>query len=280
MIRKRARFYHARDGRWARGVRLAWGMIASGAIALMCAGTASASCGLNDIYDTPLPVTAVSPADGSSVWQSASTPVSFSLVSPVPHMNGLASWSLRVTTRNVLGGTGILSDLYSVDEGALVESTTNFGVYRGASLTGRPFWTNTPGMYYWQIYGEPTYFDPETGQIVCTGYASPVYTLTVTAPPPPPVTTPPPSAPSAPRLPWMTVSTGRTYTYNTVSGVLPRVFHHRYGYKASCTRRSAARISCNVRFSSGPNDYWGTVTSSYRFGSDNSLEWVATYTMH
>jgi secreted trypsin-like serine protease len=100
------------------------------------------------------------------------------------------------------------------------------------------------------------------------------------SPPAPPVTTPAPSAPPTPQLPRMTISTGRTYTYNTVAGVLPRVFHHRYRYQTSCTRRSAVRISCNVWFSSGPNDYWGTVTPSYLFGSNNSLEWTATYTMH
>jgi secreted trypsin-like serine protease len=101
------------------------------------------------------------------------------------------------------------------------------------------------------------------------------------SPPPPPVTpTPPPASPSPPRLPRMTFSTGRTYTYNTVAGALPRVFHHRYGYKTSCTRRSAVRIGCNLWFSSGPNDYWGTVTVHYLFGSNNSLEWTDTYTMH
>lgn len=126
-----------------------------------------------------------------------------------------------------------------------------------------------------------------SGQVIVTdgagNQAAQAFTASVVAaasPTAPPVTTSPPSAPSTPQLPWMTVSTGRTYTYNTVAGVLPRVFHHRYGYKASCTRRSAVRISCNARFSSGPTDYWGTVTSSYLFGSDNSLEWVATYSMH
>jgi secreted trypsin-like serine protease len=104
---------------------------------------------------------------------------------------------------------------------------------------------------------------------------------TTTPPPPAPTTTTPPSsAPATPQLPWMTFSDARTYTYNTLSDVLPRVFHHRYGYKASCTRRSAVRVSCNFGFRSAPNDYWGTVTSSYLFGANDSLEWVATYTIH
>ena len=47
----------------------------------------------------------------------------------------------------------------------------------------------------------------------------------------------------------------------------------------SCTRKSAVRISCNFSFWSGPNDYWGTVTVHYLFGSNNSLEWTDRYTM-
>jgi hypothetical protein len=187
---------------------------------------------------------------------------------------------VRVTSQNTLGQNGTLSDLNTVDEFVLGESITDPGNYRGVSNKGSILWNNHPGTYYWQIFGTAGYYGTPTPSDVCHAYASPVFTITVTAPAPPPVATPPPSAPSTPQLPWMTVSNGRTYTYNTVAGVLPRVFHHRYGYKASCTRRSAVRISCNVRFSSSPNDYWGTVTSSYLFGSDNSLESASTYTMH
>jgi hypothetical protein len=78
----------------------------------------------------------------------------------------------------------------------------------------------------------------------------------------------------------MTISTGRSYARQTVAGVFPHAFHHRYSYQTSCTRRSSVRISCNVWFSSGPTDYWGTVTVHYLFGSNNSLEWTDTYTIH
>jgi secreted trypsin-like serine protease len=108
------------------------------------------------------------------------------------------------------------------------------------------------------------------------------------APPPPPppsptappVTTSPPSAPSTPRLPRMTVSTGRSYARQTVAGVLTHAFKHQHNYNTSCTRKSAIQISCQFGFWSGQNDYWGTVTVHYLFGSNDSLEWTATYTMH
>jgi hypothetical protein len=259
-------------------------MTAAVAIALVCAGTASANC-LDGVYNETLPITASSPADGASIAPAGSLPVSFALVSPAP----LPGLTVRVTSQNPLGQNGTLSDLgHTVDSFALGDSTTDPGNYRGVSNKGPSWWTNYPGTYYWQMFGQETHFDPATHSIVCHAYASPVYTLTIAAPPPPavtsppapPVTTPPSSAPPKPQLPWMTVSTARTYTYNTISGVLPRPFHHRYEYKASCTRRSAVRISCNFGFRSTPNDYFGTVTSSYLFGSDNSLEWVATYTIH
>jgi secreted trypsin-like serine protease len=121
-----------------------------------------------------------------------------------------------------------------------------------------------------------------------SGWATSWINAAAPAPPPPPapaptappVTTPPPSAPSTPQLPRMTTSTGRSYARQTVAGVFPRAFHHRYSYQTSCMRRSSVRIGCDVWFSSGPNDYWGTVTVHYLFGSNNSLEWTDTYTIH
>jgi hypothetical protein len=248
-------------------------MIASGAIALMSAGTASAGCG--GVYDEALPITASSPADGAFIAPSASLPVKFMLATPVQH---LQLW-VRVTSQNTLGQNGTLSDLHGIDDFfALGESMTDPGNYSGASNKAPSWWTNVPGTYYWQMFAmgyDATYTS-------CHAYASPVYTLTVGAPPPPPATTPPPSAPSTPQLPFMTGSTGRAYAYETVSGV----FHHRHGYRASCTPRSDVRISCNVRFSSGPTDYWGTVTVYYLFGAgrtvpwDPTVQWNNTYMIH
>jgi hypothetical protein len=78
----------------------------------------------------------------------------------------------------------------------------------------------------------------------------------------------------------MTISDGRSYARLTVAGVLPRAFQHHHAYDTSCTRKSAIRIRCDVGFWSDPNDYWGTVTVYYVFGTNNSVEWTDTYTMH
>jgi secreted trypsin-like serine protease len=102
----------------------------------------------------------------------------------------------------------------------------------------------------------------------------------VTTTPPPVTTTPPPSSPSQPQLPRMTLSDGRSYVRQTVAGVLPLAFKHQHAYGTSCTRKSAVRISCNFGFWSGPNDYWGTVTVYYLFGSNHAVQWTDTYTIH
>jgi hypothetical protein len=78
----------------------------------------------------------------------------------------------------------------------------------------------------------------------------------------------------------MTVSEGRSYVRQTVAGLLPRAFKHQHAYEKSCWRKSATRISCNVTFWSGPNDYWGTVTVHYLFGTNNSVQWTDIHTMH
>jgi hypothetical protein len=155
------------------------------------------------------------------------------------------------------------------------DTATGVASYRWSFGDGAIDTTVNP--YDWHTYlGDGSY----RGSVVVTdgagNQATQTFSIDIPPGPPPPTTAPPPSAPSTPPLPWMTISTGRTYTYNTVSGVLPRVFHHRHGYKASCTQRSAVRVSCNVRFSSGPNDYWGTVTVYYLFGAGRTVQWDRT----
>jgi hypothetical protein len=78
----------------------------------------------------------------------------------------------------------------------------------------------------------------------------------------------------------MTLSDGRSYVRETVAGVLHSAFRHEHAYRTSCTRKSLVRISCDVGFWSGPNDYWGTVTVYYVVGTNSSVEWTNTYRMH
>ena len=156
----------------------------------MFPAAANADC-LNGVYDTPLPVSSSTPATGATVAPSPTMAVSFTLASPAPPANGLDVLSVRVATQNTLGQNGTLSDLNQVDDFALPESSTNFGVYHGVSNTGPTLWINTPGTYYWQAFGSFSYFDPGAGKVVCTAYASQVYTIRVQPPSGPPTPTEP-----------------------------------------------------------------------------------------
>jgi hypothetical protein len=155
--------------------------ITIGTVLALCSA-AGATC-LDGVYDQPLPVSSTTPADGASVTASPSA-VQWFLASPV---HG-ATLSVVVATQNVLGNDGVLSSLNMVDDFALAESNT-YGDYVGVSNAGASLWVNTPGRYYWQAFGQQSYFDPNLGYIVCNAYASPVYTVNVAPPGPPPITT-------------------------------------------------------------------------------------------
>ena len=48
-------------------------------------------------------------------------------------------------------------------------------------------------------------------------------------------------------------------------------------YRTSCSRVSGIKISCQVNFSSGLNDYYGSVTIHYLFGPKAQVEWTDNY---
>jgi hypothetical protein len=85
---------------------------------LSASARAEADCA-NQIYDTPSPVSSVSPADGGSLSQAPSR-APFTLISS---LHGVSLF-VRVSTQNVMGNTGVLSDLYQVDFFGLSESST------------------------------------------------------------------------------------------------------------------------------------------------------------
>jgi hypothetical protein len=66
----------------------------------------------------------------------------------------------------------------------------------------------------------------------------------------------------------------------TVAGALGRRARPEHGYKATCSRNSATRISCAVSFWNGPNDYYGSVTVYYVSAAFNQVRWTDTYTLH
>jgi hypothetical protein len=220
---------------------------------LVICSPAAANC-LNAVYDESLPVTSSSPADGASVTPSPSSAVPFEVVS----VHGAAGFLVRVTTQNVLGDDGTLSDLNMADEFALAESTTNFGVYQGVSLTGPTHWTNVPGRYYWQIFGYDSYFDPSTGTIVCHAYKSAVYTINVVAPSggsgsPPPIT-----LSDAKRYATIMV---RQRTHRTASGTI------------SCSRVNSFTLHCNLAWTAGGYSYRASGRFWNYIASDGNAYW-------
>jgi hypothetical protein len=238
-------------------------MIASGAIALLCAGTASANC-LDGVYNETLPITALSPADGASMAPAGSLPVSFALASPV-QASGL---SVRVTSQSTLGQNGTLSDLNTLDEFALADSITDPGNYRGVSNKGSILWNNHPGTYYWQIFGTAGNYGTPTPSDVCHAYASPVFTITVTAPPPPPVTTPSPrSVPTPSRL---TFNDARSYA---VTMIRQRTRHNISRGTITCTGVNDWTRHCNLAWASGGYSYHASGRFWNYVGSDGKAYW-------
>jgi hypothetical protein len=108
---------------------------------------------------------------------------------------------------------------------------------------------------------------------------TPTTPTTPTSPAPP--STPPVSSPapalSKPQLPSMALARGRSHVRDTLAGAFGTTFKRGHAYRASCSRKSSLRISCDVTFSSGPNDYYGTVTVYYVSYSKGTAYWSDTY---
>jgi secreted trypsin-like serine protease len=102
----------------------------------------------------------------------------------------------------------------------------------------------------------------------------------VAPPPPPPPSTPPPStSPVKPQLPFMTLAAARSFVKQTLAGLFGRAFRRGHAYTTSCSRSSGIRVSCAVKFRSGPNDYSGKVTVYYVNSSGGTVHWTDSYTL-
>jgi hypothetical protein len=212
---------------------------------LATSGSALADCS-NEIYDTPLPVSSVTPADGATVTQAAAR-VPFTLVSTLHGVD----ISMRVSTQDVMGNTGVLSDLYQADFFGISESSTNFGYYSGVSNGGAPtWWTDVPGTYYWQALG--VYLDTASYPSACRLVASPVYTLHVVTPPaPPPAPTPQPTTTPAARPPVMTGSVAKSLAVKLIASKT----HQHPRVSGSCQEFNNTTASCHVAWTAGGSSY-------------------------
>src|SRR4051812_8073451 len=95
---------------------------------LASAGTASGA--------DPLPVTATSPATGTTYAPTAGS-VAFSFNSTI---TGLSTLAIEVSTQNASGQDGSLADDYQTDFFLVTESDANPGTYRGTSNSNALWW--------------------------------------------------------------------------------------------------------------------------------------------
>jgi hypothetical protein len=75
----------------------------------------------------------------------------------------------------------------------------------------------------------------------------------------------------------MRLANARSYTRQTLAGVLGHKFKRGRKYGARCYRQSAARFRCDVSWSYGPNTYSGHVSVYYTRGTGRSVEWADRY---
>jgi secreted trypsin-like serine protease len=99
------------------------------------------------------------------------------------------------------------------------------------------------------------------------------------APAPAPAPAPPKPTPSPPALPDMTLSAARSYVKKELAIVFGPTFTRRADYTISCTRETATIMQCEVRFSSGASDYYGSVDVYYKLDVSR-VYWHGAYKMH
>jgi hypothetical protein len=243
-----------------------------GAMALAVSGTAAVlllvtpSAALADytnmVYDQPIPLTSTSPANAAAITQSWSA-IPWEVVSPV---HG-ASLHIRVATQPVLGNDGTLSTLNMVGGSTLVESNT-YGYYTG--LSGGA-WTNTPGQYFWQVFGfGPPFVDPNTGVRTSEWYASPVYTITIAAPQQPP---PPPPAPPAPPTAASPSPIKLSDASQAARYMIRSHLHRTPQGRIHCTGLNTPTVHCKITWTA--SSYWYTATGRFwsYIGSDGNQHW-------
>ncbi|HEY2054179.1 MAG TPA: serine protease [Solirubrobacterales bacterium] len=110
---------------------------------------------------------------------------------------------------------------------------------------------------------------------------------------PAPAPTPSPPAAPTPKLPRLTITAARRNAFNVVrtDRRLGPLFRVHSGYNAECQSTSSITASCNVRWFSGPNDYWGSVAIfeewegatpvwSYRYSIRSVDDWCYWHSGH
>jgi hypothetical protein len=220
---------------------------------------------------TPMPVTAVLPANGSTLASaSGARPFEVDLSSIVPITAIGRTMYVEVSTQNVPGQDGSLADDYNVDFFALYQSDATPSAYRGTADTN--LWA-TPGVYYWQA--KIDYLDLSTSPYTAVDWLSPVYVIVVPVPPAPvPVAAVPVVTPLAPTYDD-SADTYRMTLADLANDVPGTIAHHARGARnvtRSCTRVTAQTFRCSVNWNDNVAAYAGTLRVT-----DNGSYW-STFT--
>ena len=183
----------------------------------------------------PLPFATMTPDDGAVVQQTAYGNVQWTIT------GGPAAATLiwiRISRTPDVGTDGqTLSDLHMVDTVGVGQSSTDVGVFQGASRPGPGTWTNYPGTYYWQA--SATWSD-STPPYTLHQALSPIRRITVAAPLPPPAPPQPPAQPPNPLL--MTPSMAQYFVRATIRRHTSR---QPVGLTYRCTRAGVTTFVCH-----------------------------------
>jgi hypothetical protein len=220
-----------------------------------------------------LPFTTMTPEDGAVVTQTAYGNVQW-IVTGGP--KDAYSISVRLSQTPDVGTDGqTLSDLHTVGLVGLGQSTTDVGVFRGASVPGPSTWTNYPGTYYWQAsasWTETIPDDPNTPiydpKYVSHSALSQIRRIVVQAPQAPqaPAPTPQPQPTTSPLQ--MTAYQARYYTRTFIR---QRTHRRPTALWYGCSRLSTRSFRCLPSWRDSRYSYRGTAQFRHFFGSDSKV---------
>jgi len=84
------------------------------------------------------------------------------------------------------------------------------------------------------------------------------------------------TGPAGSGIPAMTASAAQADARRALTKALGRTFKRAHAYHAGCAKASLTRFTCTVKFRSGANDYWGTVTVY----NTSTTAWNDKYAIH
>jgi len=221
---------------------------------------AAALPGADAVAYAPMPIYWMSPGSGSALPlmpRVGSTPVVIRS-EPMSYFNMIAGIQLEVSSENVIGQDGTLSDDFVLDYDYIHNSDTTPGYY---VTRFQNFRYTVAGTYYFQFLAY-TY----AGEFV----ASPVYWFVYD-----PSAVPAPAPAPAPGVD-LSMSSSNAATY------LRRLVKMKTGHSPShlssrCTRASASAFDCRAQFQSGPGKRYAGSFHFEHVDQGGTVYWTGTF---